>query len=233
VRLLVTRPELDAARTAATLRARGHDVLIAPLLRIEALAADLGDGPWAAVAMSSANAVHALARHSRLSELVRLPLFAVGRRTAEAARAAGFSDVTSADGDERALVRLIETRCPRPGAPLLYLAGEDRSGDLAGLAVGGVPVRTVVIYRAVKVARFPPGTEPEVASGHIGGVLHYSRRSAEGYVDCAKAAGILDRALAPRHYCLSSRVAEPLIAAGAKDVRIASRPETAALLELI
>ena len=32
MRLLVTRPEPDATRTAETLRARGHDVLVAPLL---------------------------------------------------------------------------------------------------------------------------------------------------------------------------------------------------------
>ena len=38
VRLLVTRPNADAERTAATLRARGHDVSSRPLLRIEPVA---------------------------------------------------------------------------------------------------------------------------------------------------------------------------------------------------
>ena len=37
--------------------------------------------------------------------LLALPVFAVGQRSAEAARAAGFADVTSADGDVRDLVR--------------------------------------------------------------------------------------------------------------------------------
>ena len=38
MRLLVTRPEPDAARTAASLRARGHDVALAPLLSAQAVA---------------------------------------------------------------------------------------------------------------------------------------------------------------------------------------------------
>ena len=38
MRLLVTRPEQDGERTAAALRARGHEALLAPLMRIEAAA---------------------------------------------------------------------------------------------------------------------------------------------------------------------------------------------------
>jgi uroporphyrinogen-III synthase len=37
----------------------------------------------------------------------------------------------------------------------------------------------------------------------------------------------------PVHYCLSPRIAEPLRAAGAVDVRAAERPDAAALLALI
>jgi len=42
-----------------------------------------------------------------------------------------------------------------------------------------------------------------------------------------------DRALAPVHYCLSRQVVAPLTAAGAAAVRIAARPDEAALLELV
>src|SRR5438477_13053703 len=94
------------------LRARGCEVLVAPLLQVELLAdAALGAGPWGALVMTSSNAAHAVARHPRHAELTPLPVFVVGRRTAAAARAAGFGDVTSADGDVTALVRLIGARC--------------------------------------------------------------------------------------------------------------------------
>jgi len=245
VRLLVTRPEPDGERTAAALRTRGHDVLVAPLLRVEAVAdADLGDGAWAGVVITSANAARAIASHPRRAELVKLPLFAVGRRSAEATRAAGFGDVTSADGDARDLVRLLVARIPdfagaqsgqrATGAPLLYLAGEDRAVDLAAeLAAHGVPVRTVVLYRTVKAAALPPPARAALAAGALDGVLHFSRRSAEAFVDCARHAGVLDRALALPHYCLSSQVAEPLAAAGATRIHVSPRPDEAALLDLV
>jgi uroporphyrinogen-III synthase len=232
VRLLVTRPEPDAERTAATLRARGCEVIVAALLRVETLAPELGHGPWRALALTSANAARAIERHPRRAELVTLPAFVVGRRTGAAARAAGFGEVRSADGNASDLVRLIAARVA--GGALLYLAGEDRAGDLVGdLAAHGVTVETAVVYRAAKVSSFPAAAAAALAAGGLDGVLHYSRRSTEAYLDCARAAGLLDQALAPVHYCLAQPVAEPLLKAGARDMRIAARPEEGALLDLI
>ena len=65
MRLLVTRPEPDNERTAAELRARGHEVMLAPMLRVEpVIDADLGTGPWAAVLITSANGARAIAPHN-------------------------------------------------------------------------------------------------------------------------------------------------------------------------
>jgi uroporphyrinogen-III synthase len=128
VRLLVTRPAPDGVRTAAALRARGHAAMLAPLLRIDAVPADFNAGPWDGVVMTSANAARALADHPRRGVLLDLPAFVVGRRTEEAARAAGFRRVTSADGDVGDLVGLIGKS--RRSARLLYLAGADQASDL-------------------------------------------------------------------------------------------------------
>jgi len=71
MRLLVTRPEPDNARTAAALRAKGHEVVLAPLLHIEAVAdADLGEPPWAAILLTSANGARAVAEHPRRAEQI-------------------------------------------------------------------------------------------------------------------------------------------------------------------
>src|SRR5260370_36339217 len=91
MRLLVTRPQDEGERTAAALRARGHDAVLAPLLRIEAVAADIGPGPFAAVLTTSANAARATGRHPRIGAASRLPPFTGGQRRAAAARAAGGS----------------------------------------------------------------------------------------------------------------------------------------------
>ena len=234
MRLLVTRPEPDGARTAAALRARGHEVVLAPMTEIVAMPTDFGPGPWAAVILTSANAARAVENHPRKQELIGLPTFAVGRHSAAAARAAGFRPVISADGAMEDLARLIAHQIGQAKQPLLYLAGADRAGDLAGeLAKAGLTVQTRVIYRATVVENLRDAVKELLQSGEISGILHFSRRSAEVYLQNAVTAHVRDAALAPTHFCLSDRVAQPLIAAGATRVRIAARPDEANLIDLI
>ena len=230
--LLVTRPEPDGERTAAKLRARGCEVMLAPLLRIENVDADLG-GAWHAVAVTSINALRAIADNPALKALLASPAYAVGNRTADAALAQGFENVISADGDVNDLARVMKTHLSA-GARVLYLAGDDRSGDLAGdLAAAGVDVTTRVVYRAIALPAFPSDIREALTAGWLDGVLHFSRRSAAAYVDCAAAAQITGPALAPVHYCLSQQVAAPLKAAGACAVRVATAPNETALIGLI
>jgi uroporphyrinogen-III synthase len=239
VRLLVTRPEPNAERTGAALRARGHTVTIAPLLRVETVAdAEIGSGPWAAILVTSTNAARAIAAHKRVAELRALPVFAVGERSAQAMRAAGFADVSSAEGAASDLTRLAAGRL-KHGGSLLYLAGADRSTDVAaGLAEQNFAeqnflVRTVVVYRAIQATTLPAAAA-EVLTGEIDGVLHFSRRSSQAYLIATRAAGPsaypVKRLV---HFCLSAQVAEPLAEAGAVDIRIAQEPTESALLALI
>jgi uroporphyrinogen-III synthase len=232
MRVVVTRPEADAERTASALRTHAHEVMVAPLMRVEPIAADL-TGTWGAVVITSANAPAAIAGNAARDTLIKLPLFAVGERSAEAAKAAGFVEVTAAGGDVSDLVRVVAEHHADRAAPLLYLAGEDRAADLIGeLAVHGIKAELRVVYRAV-TAPFPPDLIEALKAREIDAVLHYSRRSAENYLAGAKAAGIVAEALRVRHVCLAPQVATPLAAAGATSIAIAPHPDEAALIELL
>ena len=230
MRVVVTRPQSDGERTAAALRARGHDVLVAPLMRVEPVAADLG-GRWGAIIVTSANAPNAIADNSARNSFNMLPLFAVGQRSAEAARHAGFTNITSAGGDVHDLVRTLVVRQADAKAPLLYLAGEDRAADLlVELSTRGIAAEMRIVYRAV-TAQFPPALIEALKAGEVDAVMHFSRRSADNYVAGAKTADVARVALAVRHFCLSAQVAEPLVGAG--NIVVAARPDEAALFELL
>ena len=220
MRLLVTRPEPDASRTANALRARGHEVTVAPLMRIEMLPAQV-DGSFDAILLTSANAAPAAPRFGR-------PVLTVGARSAQAAGEAGCQDVTSADGALGDLAALAAKRFPK--GRLLYLAGEDRAGDLAGeLATQGVAVETVVVYRAEAIGALPPDLVP----ANLDGVLHYSARSATTLVRLAETAGVHEGILGLAHYCLSGDVAAVLRNAGAQKIFTAATPTESALFMLI
>jgi uroporphyrinogen-III synthase len=243
--ILVTRPQPDNEATAASLRARGFDVLLAPTLRFEPVASpDDPAADYAGVIITSANALRAVEPQLAERGLLGLPLFAVGERTASAARRAGFGTVISADGDAADLCDLVvakagkfaEVKSKKSGKarPLLYLAGAELSRDLAGeLARHGIEVITRITYRMVASSGLPREACDAIAANQVEAVLHYSARSARAFLDAIRAAGVEISALAVRQCCISAAVAAILREAGATRVTVASSPDENALLGML
>jgi uroporphyrinogen-III synthase len=237
--VLVTRPQPDDEATAAALRARDFEVLKAPMLRFEPVAfQDDTDAAYGAVIVTSANALRGIEPHLENSRLLALPLFAVGERTADAARDAGFEKVISADGDAAGLrdcvLASVKTKELKKASPLLYLAGADLARDLAGeLGERGFTVVTHTTYRMAAVSSLPREICDAFAAHRIEAVLHYSRRSARAFLQAARAGGVEISALAIPQCCISAQVATVVRDAGATQVVVAATPDENALLEAL
>jgi uroporphyrinogen-III synthase len=236
--VLVTRPEPDNETTAAALRAKGLKVLQAPMLRFEPVAfQDDADARYGAVIVSSANAIRAIEAHLA-DRLLTLPLFAVGERSAKAARHAGFRDVAVAEGNAAALrdliVASVRAKTLKKASTLLYLAGADLAGDLAGeLGERGFSVVTHTTYRMIPVSSLPQEAVDAFAANGIEAVLHYSRRSARGFLDAVRAAGVEISALAIPQCCISDAVAQVVRDVGATQVLVARSPDESGLFEAL
>jgi uroporphyrinogen-III synthase len=237
--ILVTRPQPDNEATAAALRAKGFEVLPAPMLRFEPVAFhDDADARYGAVIATSANALRAIEAHLAGSRLLTLPLFAVGERTAEAARQAGFRDIVVADGNAEALrdliVASVRAKTLKKSSTLLYLAGADLAGDLAGeLGERGFSVATHTTYRMIPILSLPQDTRDAFAADRVEAVLHYSRRSARAFVDAVRAAGVEISALAIPQCCISDAVASVVRDVGATQVLVARAPDENGLFEAL
>jgi uroporphyrinogen-III synthase len=238
VAILVTRPQPDNEATAAALRAKGLDVLLAPMLRFEPVAFhDDADARYGAVIVSSANAIRAIEPHLA-ARLLTLPLFAVGERTAEAARRAGFQSIAVAAGNAEALrdliVASVRGKTLKKASTLLYLAGADLAGDLAGeLGERGFSIVTHTTYRMIPVQGLPQGVRDAFAANQVDVVLHYSRRSARAFLDAVRAAGIEISALAIPQCCISDAVASVIRDVGATQVTVARSADENGLFEAL
>src|ERR1039458_7525821 len=159
--VLVARPHPDDEATASALRAKGFEVLQAPMLRFEPVAFhDDEDARYGAVIVTSANALRGLSPHLAGSRLLKLPLFAVGEHTASAARSIGFENVISANGDATSLrdgvLASVKAKELKKASTLLYFAGADLARDLAGeLGERGFNVVTHTTYRMIALSSLP------------------------------------------------------------------------------
>lgn len=229
--MLVTRAEPDAQATIDRLSALDIAAIAAPLLQRQTVPAHLPPPEgFAAMVVTSANALRALVDLDLIECVRQLPLFAVGDRTAHEARTLGFAEVTSAHGALEDLVAALAVA--RLDGPVLYPAGRHLSADLAhALAPLGLMVATVPVYEMVGLDVLPADCLDALATGRIGAVLQYSRRSAELF--CAAASSLAPaqrRAIA--QLCLSEAVAAPLLENQFGRILLADHPSEEAMMAL-
>jgi uroporphyrinogen-III synthase len=235
MRLIVTRPEPDCSRTARALIRLGHEAILSPMLDIVLdPKAPIPNRAYQAALVTSANAVRALAGRAVRPTPVDVPLLAVGDQTALEAKRAGFSAARSAGGALDDLVALAGAELSPEAGPLLYAAGEERSGDLGErLQELGFNVETVVVYRAEVRTRLAGVAEDALRAGSADGVLFYSRRSAAAFALALRGSGLAPLAEHVACFCLSAATAEALSRMTAGKILVAERPDQIALFALV
>ncbi|WP_139974825.1 MULTISPECIES: uroporphyrinogen-III synthase [Brucella/Ochrobactrum group] len=229
-RVLVTRPQPACSQTAAELASRGYEPVLLPLSRTVALSFALPDGPFAALTVTSANALHHM-KLERLRPFLGLPLFAVGQGTARAARKAGFGQVIDGGGDAVRLAATMRRFLPERSR-ILYLAGrvrqpvfedEVRAAQL-DMHVADVYDTETVSYSASALLKVLDGA-PFVA------VMLYSGIAATSFVEAM-------REIEPpfsertRFLCISDRVADRLPARWRANALVPNQPDEDGLFRL-
>lgn len=233
MRVLVTRPEPDAAGTAERLRALGHDPIMAPLLEIVFThpPADIADP--AAIILTSRNGVRALSRWPQSTRWRDLPIFVTGHATAIAARHAGFTDVRSAAGNAADLAALVMSDIGNDVGPIFYPAARDHSGELLSeLRANGYDIHTIEAYRAEMATNLEPGVLDLIRAQSVEGLVIYSNRTAAAFRTIVEREGIAKNLSKMAIFALSERAAEPLRDLGAR-LYIAKNPEEESLLALL
>ncbi len=228
--LLVTRPEPENSQTAHMLRRAGFNTEALALLEFEALEFDPpAPRDFAAIALTSANALRALEQKDLIRDLRPLPLFAVGEKTAERAKTLGFGDIHVADGSVASLAALIAAQ--KPGGRIFYPCARHLAADLAAtLREHGIDVKTVPVYQMKALQQLNRQQRAMLTDGLIDAALFYSRRSAETFVRLCANAGI--GAANMTVLCLSPNVADVFRAAGFRRIEVAGAPNQQAMMAL-
>jgi uroporphyrinogen-III synthase len=221
-------------RTAEQLVARGHHPTVSPVLEVAATNAAWPHGVVDALIATSAQAFDLLKLEPEwpLPEAKRLlPLFLVGGRTAEAARARGFTGPMVVAPDAQELAKMILYRRALPHRRV-YIAGRDRKPDLETcLNEAHLGVATLEVYEARAATHFTQDAAESLAAGTVDAVLHFSRRSAEIFLKLAETAGLATAPL--QHMAISSDAAQPLRDAGLPYISVAAEPNEEAVLALL
>ena len=213
--VFVLRPEPGASETVKRARKRGLDAKSSPLFRVEPIAWEVPEAAsFDALLVTSANAIRSAG--DQLSSLRGLPVHAVGKATADAARDAGFDIASSGDAGVDRLLGSLEA-----DLELLHLCGEDRTE----VAKVRQKITAVPVYRS---AAIEPG--PSLREAERGVVLVHSARAGKRFTELARTQGLN---LDSMTLAAISASAAKAAGSGWKAVEVADQPSDEALLALI
>ncbi len=230
-RILVTRPQPGASRTAERLKAMGFEPVVLPLSRTVSLAVSLGDETFDAVTVTSAN-LFCHVSDDILAKLRHLPLFAVGIATAKAAREAGFATVIEGGGDAIRLAETIRQALPG-GARVLYLAGKVRQPVFEErMVVAGLTMRVHDAYDIEGITPSAAELRSLSAGAPFVAALLYSGVAAQKFVETFAAFAPIYLKEA-RFLCISRRVAGLLPPDWQARALVADHPDEEGLFRLL
>lgn len=236
MRILLTRPLHQSARSADRLRNLGHEVLIEPLLQIHQLDTQLPAGRFDGIILTSSNAVPPLDRHWPRSDRDNVPVLATGESTRKTAAAIGFSNTTSVGGSARTIITelpgWLKQQGLTSGPDLLYPGAETLSVDLTTeLSRSGVTCCNWPVYRSIPVKQLSPALVQAFQQGKIGLTLLYSARTASAFARLVSHHNISLDTIATA--ALSEQVKIALPRSMSAGCRVARNPDENSLFDLI
>lgn len=230
-RILVTRPANDAETTAAKLAALGAEPVCIPLFETRFRPYDMPDPKdLSGLIITSTNALRALQNNNALTHLTGLPVFAVGDRTADAARSMGFTNTHSAGGSARELIEMINEQ--NFLGTLFYPSGAEVAHDLgAALETDDRQIVARTVYEMITAegfgAAFAKGWRDPKG---FDAALLYSRRAAIMFSTLLEEPLWAEVRRKITMICLSENVAAPLIEKGGARIALADYPSEEAMM---
>lgn len=233
-RILITRPEEEAAATAEMVKNCGFDPLCAPVLELRDTGAALPDPSlYNAVIFSSAAGVRAFQAGDSDPRWFSKKVFAVGPHTAAQARQAGWRDVVSAAGTMADLVVLMRETLAPP-ARLVHFRGRDvRHDPAADLEPDGYRVDGIVLYRADPAPALPAPVVAALRNSEIAAVLFYSARSAQAFIAALRRDWPEADLRGTKALCLAHSVVESAMGLNWAEILVSPTPDQAGMQSLL
>jgi len=183
--ILLTRPLEDSGEMILKFKSLGHQVSHLPLINISKINYEkINFSDYGGIIFTSANAVKFLDVKKIDKNLL---CFCVGNATEKKARAVGFQNVISAEGNVENLKELILQNFDQKDGKMIYISGEIISVDLdQQLLKEGYNIKRIINYRTIHNENFNEEFVKQLKLNMPDVVYVYSQNSALSFLKFIK-----------------------------------------------
>ncbi|PZQ45259.1 MAG: hypothetical protein DI551_07895 [Micavibrio aeruginosavorus] len=230
--IAIVRSGEDAPEIEAAIREAGRIPLFEPILKIEPIDVDLPEiEQGEALVFTSGHAIEVFAERSGRRNI---PVYTVGRNTADIARQNGFTNIVNAAGTVDDLAEILKIVAKSGEIDLIYLRGEDVSQDLRGiLNKNGVNLREFTLYRAILADSLSLALLKAIDQRALEAVMLFSARGALALAELLEQYDRAGRMRTTKALCIGDSVVQSVSVLPFERVLVSSKPDRHGMIELI
>ena len=207
--ILLTRPLEDSQELILRFQKLGHEISHMPLVKIEKkIHENINFSDYNGIIFTSSNSIKFL--DIKLIDK-KINCFCVGSRTEKKARASGFLNVFSADGNVRNLKEIILQNYNSSDGKLLYVSGEQISTNLdQELISEGYLVKRIINYVAQAEEKINQDFIEKLKLKMPEIVFVYSQNSAINFLNIIKNYQLIDLWMETNLMCIGEKTSTVL-----------------------
>lgn len=235
MKVLVTRAQPAASRTAEGLKERGHQAVLMPLFECIDTGIQMPESGFDGLIFTSANAPRILHMRGWHNHDPAMPAFCVGRTTGLAALNLGFQKVTYADGGGANLAEeILHHHHHDDLSALLYPTTPDRQFDMqAALDPHGIDIIASEIYQMQALEITQQDIQNMLDEVQQGAILVYSRQSADMLINIIKKNSAIEILYKTRIIAISKHAALPFEAIKHQNIYISDVPNEISMFHIL
>lgn len=230
--IVILRGADECGEIAAAIHDRGFQPMAQEVLIVENLNPSFPEiGEDTPLVFTSANAVRLFASKQKIR---KMPVYTVGRNTADEARLLGFQTIECAFGTGAELVDLLTAPGRIHAKPPLYIRAETVSQDLKTLcAAKGLTINEAVAYRTTSVENLSIDLLRKADSRQIAAIMFFSARGAQVFADLIQQYDRTLRMKPIKALCIGEGMIHSLSVLPFSDVKVASTPDRHGMIKLL
>ena len=231
--ILITRPKNQSINLKSALEKKGYDVFQESFYKIQYLKKHISYDPNAYYIFPSIHSVQSLIKSNQISKFRNFNILAIGKQVKKKLKESGCKNFTASSQDSSSMLKIMCSP-DNKRKEYIYLCSNIVNEEFFTEAYKKkINIKKKIVYKTIGMKTLTKKLIESFQHNKINGVVFYSQFSVKIYLKLlAKYKAILNSQTL-EVYCLSERVAKPLIHKNIDNIHVSKKPNERSLISTI
>ena len=231
--ILITRPKGQSKKLKLKLTSRGFKIFQESFYSFKYYKKKVSYKKTNYYIFPSIHAVNSLKKNKQITKFKDAKIFAIGEQVFKVLSKSGCKNIISISQDSKTLLKTLQSYLKSDDQFIYFCSNIINENFFVEADKYKINIKKIRVYKTIAVKSFTKKLNDSFALNNITGITFYSKLAVDTFLMLASKYKILKQVRNMPVYCISDRVAKPLIHKQFKSVYVAKEPNERSLIASI